>query len=122
MVTAAALLGAGFGANHVGCAGIPPNFYIGGGVAHIFEAGLGKVLSQKCSFVRSLEIELAVAGVDFVEEPEIAGNDSASSRSAAVTSAMRRPAAFSCRRRVENLLRDRKIERGRDGCGEQAGV
>jgi len=32
------------------------------------------VLCQKRSFVRSLEIQLTVAGVDFVEEAEIAGN------------------------------------------------
>src|ERR1019366_4015853 len=37
------LLGAGFGADHVSCTGIAPNFYIGGGVAYIFEAGLGEV-------------------------------------------------------------------------------
>ena len=68
------LLGASFGADHIGTAGITPNFYIGGGVAHIFEAGPGEVLRQKCSFVCSFEIELAVAGVDFVEEAEIGGN------------------------------------------------
>ncbi len=68
------LLGASFGADHVCGASVAPNFHIGGRVAHIVETGLDKVLRQKRSFVRSLEIEFAVAGVDFVKEAEIAGN------------------------------------------------
>ena len=68
------LLGAGFGADHVCRAGAAPNFHIGGRVSYVVEAGLREMLCQKRSFVRSLEIEFAVAGVDFVKEAEIAGN------------------------------------------------
>ena len=68
------LLGASFGADHIGGASAAPNLDVGGGIAHIVEAGLGKVLCQKRSFVRSLEIQLPVAGVDFVEKSEIVGN------------------------------------------------
>jgi hypothetical protein len=68
------LLGTGLGADHVSCPGVAPNLYVGGGVAHILEASFGEMLRQKRSFVCSLEIQLAVAGVDFVEEAEIAGN------------------------------------------------
>src|ERR1700686_2115019 len=68
------LLGTGFGADNVCCASVAPNFHIGGRVAYVVEAGLREMLRKKRSFVRSLEIEFAVAGVDFVKKAEIAGD------------------------------------------------
>src|SRR4029077_18468771 len=68
------LLGADFGADYVCCASVAPNFHIGGRVADIVEAGRREMLCHKSTFVRSLEIEFAVAGVDFVKDTEIGSN------------------------------------------------
>src|SRR5271155_45627 len=67
------LMGARFGADHISGAGVAPNLNVSNGIAHIFEAGFGVMLRKKRCFICSLEIELPVAGVDFVEEAEIAG-------------------------------------------------
>src|SRR5580704_6963633 len=57
---AGSLRSARFGAHDVGCPGVPPHFYIGGGVAHVVIASLGEVLGQKSSLVCSLQIYLSV--------------------------------------------------------------
>src|SRR5271155_1835215 len=68
------LLGASFCAYHVCGARVTPNFHVSAGVAHIVEARLGEMVGEKHRFVRPLEIYLAVAGVDFVKQVEIARN------------------------------------------------
>jgi hypothetical protein len=68
------LLGASFGAHYICREGAAPNLNIGAGISHIFEAGLGETFGQKRTFIGSLEINSSVAGVNFVEETEIAGN------------------------------------------------
>src|SRR5271165_3915654 len=61
-------------ADNVGCLSTAPNNHVSGGVPHIFKAGLGEALCQKCRLIRAFEIYLAVTCVNFVEQTEIARN------------------------------------------------
>ena len=68
------LFGASLGTHHICGTGAPPNLYVGGGIADIFEAGVGEVLCQERSFDSTLEIHLPVTGVDFIEQTKMPGN------------------------------------------------
>ncbi len=80
------------------------------------------MLGEKCSFVRSLEVQLAVAGVDFVEEAEILGNRFGKF---AIGGGYERDAAadsFFLPEKIKNLPADREDGRGRVGSWRRAGA